>query len=161
MKKGMNLAFHSVVTVFVIVVLSFAILNFFSGPGKKGLFGYKGFIVLSDSMKPTFAAGDYIIDQVIPFEEIKVGDSITYLDEQKTVVTHRVVEETSAGLLLKGDGNEFTDQTLVNSENYVGKHHYTIPKLGSLMVKLSQPLVLVGISLLFLALLIYNEFKRN
>lgn len=161
MKKGMNLVFQSIATVCVIVILTFAVLNFFSAPEKKGLFGYKGFIVLSDSMQPAFAAGDYIINQVTPFEEVKLGDTITYLDAQEVVVTHRVVGEEAGELLLKGDGNDFTDQTLVNTENYVGKHRYTIPKLGSLMVKLSQPLVLVGISLLFLVLLIYNEFKRN
>ncbi|MBM7710298.1 signal peptidase [Enterococcus lemanii] len=148
-------------TIVVAVVLLFALLNFFSGPDKNGLFGYKGYIVLSDSMKPTFSTGDYIIDELPALKEIQVGDVLSYMDTDKKVVTHRVAEITEEGLMLKGDGNSFLDQTIVNQENYIGKQRYVIPKLGAVMVKLSQPLMLVIISLLFLGLLIYQKLRNN
>ena len=161
MKTTIKFTLNFLATIFVAVVLLFALLNFFSGPEKKGLFGYKGFIVLSDSMKPAFAAGDYIIDELPALEQAKVGDVLTYSDEDHNVVTHRVVEVTSTGLALKGDGNDFVDSTIVTQENYIGKQSYVIPKLGSVMVKLSQPLTLVVISLLFLGLLIYQQSRKN
>ncbi|MFC4718163.1 signal peptidase I [Enterococcus lemanii] len=161
MKKHIKIIFDFIMTIVVAVVLLFALLNFFSGPDKNGLFGYKGYIVLSDSMKPTFSTGDYIIDELPALKEIQVGDVLSYMDTDKKVVTHRVAEITEEGLMLKGDGNSFLDQTIVNQENYIGKQRYVIPKLGAVMVKLSQPLMLVIISLLFLGLLIYQKLRNN
>lgn len=161
MKKYIKIIFNFIMTIVVIIVLLFALLNFFSGPDKNGLFGYKGYIVLSDSMKPTFSTGDYIIDELPALKEIQVGDVLSYMDTDKKVVTHRVAEITEEGLMLKGDGNSFLDQTIVNQENYIGKQRYVIPKLGAVMVKLSQPLMLVIISLLFLGLLIYQKLRNN
>lgn len=161
MKTTSRFIFNTIATILVGAILLFALLNFFSGPDKQGLFGYKGFIVLSDSMNPEFAAGDYVIDQLSPFDQSQVGDILTYSDETQNIVTHRVAEVTPAGLVLKGDGNDFVDTTIVTQENYIGKQRYVIPKLGSLMVKLSQPLALVAISLLFLGILIYQQFRKN
>lgn len=161
MRKLIPVMLNSIATVFVAVVLLFAFLNFSSAPEKKGLFGYKGFIVLSDSMVPEFEAGDYIIDQVVPFEELSVGDVVSYMDDKNVLVTHRVHEKTAEELLLKGDGNDFVDTTVVTEQNYVGKHKYTVHKLGLLMIKLGQPIVLVGISLLFAVYLLYHFFKKS
>lgn len=161
MRKLILVILNSLATVFVAVVLLFAFLNFSSAPEKNGLFSYKGFIVLSDSMAPEFEAGDYIIDQVVSFEELSVGDIVSYMDVKNVLVTHRVHEKTAEGLLLKGDGNDFVDTTVVTEQNYIGKHKYTVHKLGVLMIKLGQPIVLVVISLLFGIYLLYHFFKKG
>lgn len=161
MKKYIKIIFNFIMTIVVIIVLLFALLNFFSGPEKKGLFGYKGFIVLSDSMKPSFEAGDYIIDKMVDLKTIQVGDVVSYYDESDQIVTHRVVEITPEGYVLQGDGNEVTDTTFVTTENYIGQQAYSVSKLGTIMLKLSHPLALVGISLLFLLMLIYQKFRGH
>lgn len=161
MKKYIKIIFNFIMTIVVIIVLLFALLNFFSGPEKKGLFGYKGFIVLSDSMKPSFEAGDYIIDKMVDLKTIQVGDVVSYYDESDQIVTHRVVETTPEGYVLQGDGNEVTDTTFVTTENYIGQQAYSVSKLGTIMLKLSHPLALVGISLLFLLMLIYQKFRGH
>ncbi|MGI6155664.1 MAG: signal peptidase I [Enterococcus lemanii] len=161
MKKYIKIIFNFIMTIVVIIVLLFALLNFFSGPEKKGLFGYKGFIVLSDSMKPSFEAGDYIIDKMVDLKTIQVGDVVSYYDESDQIVTHRVVEITPEGYVLQGDGNEVTDTTFVTTENYIGQQAYRVSKLGTIMLKLSHPLALVGISLLFLLMLIYQKFRGH
>lgn len=161
MKKYIKIIFNFIMTIVVIIVLLFALLNFFSGPEKKGLFGYKGFIVLSDSMKPSFEAGDYIIDKMVDLKTIQVGDVVSYYDKSDQIVTHRVVEITPQGYVLQGDGNEVTDTTFVTNENYIGRQAYSVSKLGTIMLKLSHPLVLVGISLLFLLMLIYQKFRGH
>lgn len=161
MKKNIPLILNSLATVFVAVVLLFAFLNFSSAPEKRGLFGYKGFIVLSDSMAPEFVAGDYIIDKTVPFETLKVGDVVSYLDDQNVLVTHRVHEVSAEGLLLKGDRNDFIDTTVVNEGNYVGKQQYKVHKLGLIMLKLGQPIVLVGISFVLGIYLLYHFFKKR
>lgn len=161
MKTTIRFIFNTIATILVGTILLFALLNFFSGPEKKGLFGYKGFIVLSDSMKPSFEAGDYIIDKMVDLKTIQVGDVVSYYDESDQIVTHRVVEITPEGYVLQGDGNEVTDTTFVTTENYIGQQTYRISKLGTIMLKLSHPLALVGISLLFLLMLIYQKFRGH
>lgn len=161
MKTTIRFIFNTIATILVGAILLFALLNFFSGPEKKGLFGYKGFIVLSDSMKPSFEAGDYIIDKMVDLKTIQVGDVVSYYDESDQIVTHRVVEITPQGYVLQGDGNEVTDTTFVTNENYIGRQAYSVSKLGTIMLKLSHPLVLVGISLLFLLMLIYQKFRGH
>lgn len=161
MKTTIRFIFNTIATILVGAILLFALLNFFSGPEKKGLFGYKGFIVLSDSMKPSFEAGDYIIDKMVDLKTIQVGDVVSYYDKSDQIVTHRVVEITPQGYVLQGDGNEVTDTTFVTNENYIGRQAYSVSKLGTIMLKLSHPLVLVGISLLFLLMLIYQKFRGH
>lgn len=161
MKTTIRFIFNTIATILVGTILLFALLNFFSGPEKKGLFGYKGFIVLSDSMKPSFEAGDYIIDKMVDLKTIQVGDVVSYYDESDQIVTHRVVEITPEGYVLQGDGNEVTDTTFVTTENYIGQQAYSVSKLGTIMLKLSHPLALVGISLLFLLMLIYQKFRGH
>ncbi|MHC5269380.1 signal peptidase I [Enterococcus sp. LJL98] len=162
MKKKLGLMLNGLTTLFVGLILTFALLNFLSEPGKQGLFGYKGYIVLSDSMQPVFSAGDYIIDRQVPYAQLKVGDVVSYLDsEQAVIVTHRIVAITDEGLAVQGDGNDFIDQTFVTKENFIGKQEYKISKLGHLMLNLSQPIVLIGISFVFGILLLYGFFKRS
>lgn len=43
---------NAILFVFTVLVVGVALLNFFSSPDGKGLFGYKGYTVLSGSMEP-------------------------------------------------------------------------------------------------------------
>ncbi len=103
------------------------------------LFGLRPFTVLSGSMEPTYHVGALIyVKEIDPFE-IKVGDPITFMLNETTVATHRVVEivpdETDPGVIrfrTKGDANEAVDGSLVHYKNVIGTPVYTIPKLGYL-----------------------------
>jgi signal peptidase len=88
----------------------------------------------SDSMAPTIGAGDGFL--VVATGDPEVGDVVTfYSPERDELVTHRVVGQTEAGLLTKGDANPSTDQAAglapVTGERVLG----TVPAVGgSLLV---------------------------
>lgn len=115
---------------------------------ERNLFGFKFFIVQSDSMKATdFAAGDVVIVQNVDPKNLKAGDIITFMspdpaDESKRepskawyIVTHKikeVVNDEVNGLSFRtyGTTTNEVDRTLVSADNVVGQYRVAIPKLG-------------------------------
>ena len=55
------------------------------------LVGYQVFTVLSGSMEPTFHTGSLIYVKEVDYREIQPGDPITFMLDENTVATHRVV----------------------------------------------------------------------
>lgn len=80
MKRLFPILLNSLLIMLIILLFSFSLLNFLSAPARSGLLGFKGYTVLSDSMLPTFKAGDYIIDRTIPYNELEKGMIISYND---------------------------------------------------------------------------------
>lgn len=110
-------------------------------------FGYKPFTVLSNSMQPSFSAGDMVFVKDKPASEIAVNDVITFKEGERKLITHRVVEQTKQGFVTKGDNNNVIDSEIVASDDVVGTHAFTIPKAGYVSKFVSSP---VGITLLIL-----------
>ena len=103
------------------------------------LAGLKVFSVLSGSMEPTYHTGSLIYVKDIETSDIKVGTPITFMLNEDTVATHRVVEivpdETDPSVIrfrTKGDANEAVDGSLVHYKNVIGTPVFTIAKLGYL-----------------------------
>lgn len=156
MKRVFQMLCNSLLTILVILLFSFTILNFLSAPGKSGLFGFKGYTVLSNSMTPTFKAGDYIIDRVTPYQDLAIDDVISYRADNNIIVTHRIIKKTGQEFIVQGDQNNQPDAMTITKENYIGTYLFTIPLLGQLTNLLSGPLLLIifafGIAFLFLFL---------
>jgi len=108
--------------------------------------GLRAFTVRSGSMTPTYRVGALIfVKSTDPFT-VKEGDVITYLMDEDTVVTHRVVgivpdDEDSAVLRFrtKGDANTSEDGTLVHSSNLIGEPVFSIPVLGFVANYIQHP----------------------
>ena len=56
------------------------------------LFGFQIYTVLSGSMEPKYPVGSLVYVRKIEPEKLEVGDDISFLVSDKTVVTHRIVE---------------------------------------------------------------------
>ncbi|ASA78536.1 signal peptidase I [Thermococcus sp. 5-4] len=97
-------------------------------------------VVLSGSMQPLFNPGDMVVIESVNLDSVTVGDVIAFhppnAKDEKTLVTHRVVEVITNGsrryFQTKGDNNEDLDPFLVPSENVVGKAVFSLPYLGYL-----------------------------
>ncbi len=101
------------------------------------LFGFQVYTVLSGSMEPAYHTGALIYVKDVDYRELKSGDVITFMVNDDTVVTHRIVgvvpDEEDASVLrfrTKGDANEAEDGTLVHYRNIIGSPVFTIPYLG-------------------------------
>ena len=88
-------------------------------------------------MEPTYPTGSLLYVKSIDIKELKVGDAITFMADEDTVATHRIIEiipdeEDSSVLRFRtqGDANETADGTPVHYKNIIGKPVFAIPYLG-------------------------------
>lgn len=110
------------------------------------LIGLKPFVVLSGSMLPTYEVGSLIYVKDVDYKELKVGDPITYMISQDTVVTHRIIEvladeedPDTIRYFTQGDANEQPDGTSVHYKNIIGKPVFSIPYLGYVSNYIQNP----------------------
>ena len=110
------------------------------------LIGLQVFTVLSGSMEPAYHVGSLIyVKDVDPFE-LESGDVITFMLDENTVATHRIVEvvpdeedDSVVRFRTKGDANENVDGSLVHYKNVIGSPVFTIPYLGYAVSYIQNP----------------------
>ena len=129
------------------------------------LVGLEVYTVLSGSMEPTYHTGSLIYVQDVDPYEIEAGQVITFLLDEDTVATHRVVEvlpdendPTVVRFRTKGDANDAEDGSPVHYKNVLGSPVFSIPQLGYLANYIQNPpgtyiAISVGAILLLLILL--------
>lgn len=110
------------------------------------LVGLQVFTVLSGSMEPTYHTGSLIYVKKVDPQDIQAGQVITFMLNEDTVATHRVVavvpDEEDPEVVrfqTKGDANEAVDGSLVHCRNVIGTPVFTIPYLGFLASFIQQP----------------------
>ncbi|MCF0135366.1 MAG: signal peptidase I [Lachnospiraceae bacterium] len=110
------------------------------------LIGFQVFTVLSGSMEPTYLTGSLIYVKSVDYTELEPGDVITFLLDEDTVATHRIVEvlpdEEDPAVLryrTKGDANDVEDGGLVHYRNVIGTPVFTIPYLGYVAAYIQSP----------------------
>lgn len=131
MEKGIIMAgkvYNSIITILITIIVIFAFLI----AGIR-IFGYIPFTILSGSMEPTYHVGSMIYVKKADANSLKVGDPVTfYLDDGKTVATHRIIEidKENKTLRTQGDANETPDGAPVKFESVIGMPKFSIPNLG-------------------------------
>lgn len=121
------------------------------------LLGHKPLTVLTNSMIPTFSAGDIIVINTKVDPNLK--DVITYKHPQDgRLITHRVIDVVTKNgesfYKTQGDANNVDDKVLIPRANVVGVETHIIPKGGYIANKLASPF---GFSLLvIIPLLVYS-----
>jgi len=128
------------------------------------MFGYKSYIIKTNSMEPTISINDVIIAKKVEKEKITVGDVITFLQDGE-VITHRITKIAENGeYTTKGDNNNIEDIFKTTYENIEGKHIVTIPYLGKLVQILDNKivfLIITLVALIFIFFMIQNQEKRD
>ena len=96
--------------------------------------GFKYRIVSTNSMEPNIKTGSLIIENKVDFDELKVGDVITYTRsyEKDVKVTHRITKIDGNTLVVQGDNPEHTQIDTVTEQNYVGKVVASLPYVKDL-----------------------------
>jgi len=110
------------------------------------LVGLQVFTVLSGSMEPVYHVGSLIYVKETDYRQLEAGDVITFMVDENTVATHRIVEvvpdEQDSSTLryrTKGDANESEDGALVHYKNIIGSPVFTIPYLGYVANYIQNP----------------------
>lgn len=141
MNRSLKKVWNIVSTVLVALVVVLALLL----AGAR-LLGMQVFTVLSGSMEPTYHTGSLIYVKKIDTADIQPGTVITFMLDEDTVATHRVVEvvpdeedPTVIRFRTKGDANEAEDGTLVHYKNVIGTPIFSIPGLGYVANYIQHP----------------------
>ena len=137
LKKVWNLV--SGVVVGIAVLLAVALVGV-------RLVGLKPFVVLSGSMEPRYHVGSLIYVKSVDYKTLQVGDDITYMLDEDTVVTHRIIEvlqdENEPDTLryfTQGIANDIPDAVSVHYKNIIGKPVFSIPYLGYVSNYIQNP----------------------
>lgn len=131
----------------------------------RSLFGFKAFIVLSDSMSKTdFDAGDLVLVKEVDPSTLKEGDIIAYTSQNTSnygeTVTHKIRKLTTdangeAGFITYGTTTDTDDETVVTYPYVLGKYKTRIPKVGRFFMFLkTTPGYIVCILIPFLLLIL-------
>lgn len=174
----MKKALHILKTVLVWLVVALAVcmmiftivsVNTFDR-ADRSLFGYKAFIVLSDSMSATdFSAGDLVLSKEVDPSTLQAGDIISFQstdpDNYGEVVTHKIRERTTdengnPGFITYGTTTGKNDETIVTYDFVLGKYQAKLPGVGKFFQFLkTTPGYIVCIFLPFLLLILLQGFN--
>ena len=108
--------------------------------------GLQVFVVLSGSMEPTYRTGSLIYVKKVDPYTIQEGQPITFMMNETTVATHRVVgivpdeeDPTVIRFRTKGVANDAGDGGLVHYKNVIGRPVFSIPYLGYVADYIQHP----------------------
>jgi signal peptidase I len=133
----------------------------------RNIFGYRCYIVLSDSMSATdFDAGDLVLVKSVDPTTLQVGDIISYQSQNPenygATVTHKIRAKTvdrngNPGFITYGTTTDVDDETVVTFPFILGKYQFALPNVGTFFQFLKTPQgYIVCILIPFLLLIIYQ-----
>lgn len=159
-RKNTSQTFKRVFHIVLIIFMYNAILLFFSSMNKMqnfSVFGYKAYIITTDSMEPTIKQGDAIITKKAKEKDLKEGDIITF-NRNNESITHRILtvdkEEDKILYVTKGDNNNVEDKQKVSFNDVEGKQVIVMPKIGYIIEAAENQLVILIITLVVLIFLL-------
>lgn len=127
-----------ITTVGVMVFTIFSVNTF--NRNDRDLFGYRFYIVLSDSMSATdFDAGDIVVVKRVDPTTLKPGDIIAFSSQDEenkgAIITHKIRElavdkNGDRGFITYGTTTDTNDKTIVTYPFIQGQYKFAIPKLG-------------------------------
>ena len=153
MKKALNIIKTTIVWLVVALAVFMMIFTIISvttfNRNDRDLFGYRAYIVNSDSMAATdFSAGDLIFVKETDPATLQPGDIITFISQDSDsfgeIITHKIREKTvdpngDVGFITYGTTTDVNDKTVVTYLYILGKYEAKIPFMGTFFNFLKTP----------------------
>ena len=171
MKKAMNIVKTTLVWLVVALAVFMMIFTVISvttfNRNDRDLFGYKAYIVNSDSMAATdFDAGDLIFVKEVDASTLQAGDIITFISQNTEsfgqVVTHKIRSLTTdaqgnPGFITYGTTTDTDDTTVVTYPYIMGKYVGHLDGVGTFFNFLKTPQgYIICIFIPFMILILYQ-----
>ncbi len=155
---------------------------------ERSLFGYKAYIVRSDSMstadgdkeKGYFSAGDLVIVKEVAPSSLDAGDIISYKSTNPEnfgeTVTHMIRRRETdnmgnIGFITYGTDKNIDDTNLVTYDNVLGKYCAKVPKIGSFfaflktapgfMLCVFAPIAVIIIIQIIKSIMLFKQYKSE
>ena len=174
MKKALNIISTVLVWALVVATVGIMIFTLISvntfDQANRSIFGYKFFIVRSDSMSATdFDAGDIVFVKNVDPATLQVGDIIAFTSQDSNnfgdTITHKIREITTnaygdPAFITYGTTTDVNDVTPVTYPYVLGKYTGKIPNVGSFFQFLkTTPGYILCIFVPFLLLILYQGLQ--
>jgi signal peptidase len=171
MKKVFNIVKSIFVWMIVLLAVFMMIFTIVSvttfNRNDRNLFGYRAYIVNSDSMAATdFNAGDLIFVKEVDPNSLREGDIITFISQNTEsfgeTVTHKIRKLTrdasgNPGFITYGTTTDVDDATVVTFPYILGQYQSHLPYVGTFFNFLKTPQgYIVCIFIPFMLLILYQ-----
>lgn len=171
-KKKLNWVGEVVFYIVLIVMIFMVFLVRSNSEGQPTSFaGYSLFTVLTNSMESEIPQGSLVITKQVSPESLKIGDDITYMANQTTTVTHRIIsivekyqDTGKRAFQTQGVMNDKPDKNLVPANNVVGKVIFHNKLLGEVAKFISNnwPFLIFSLVIFFVLINIWKwVFKEK
>ena len=167
-KKALNVVLSVVLWIIILLAAFFAFTTLATRNSNSvaSLGGFTPLTVETESMSPTFNAGDLIIIKKVDPATLQVGDIITFhtiIENRYALNTHRInrIEEANGYRTYetKGDNNQISDRHVISDSDIVGKYVSRLPGFGKVINFLSTSTgFFIVIVLPMLAFFIYQVY---
>ena len=126
----------------LIVVVLVLFLSFSEDNGvPRSIFGFSMMTVLTPSMQDVIPKDSLVVTRHVDAAALEIGDDVTFLVNEKTTMTHRIVgiyenymNTGARGFETQGTMNASPDREIVAAQNLVGKVVFHNLLLGKVMV---------------------------
>ena len=174
MKKAFNIVKTTLVWLMVLLAVSMMIFTVISvttfNRNDRSLFGYKMYIVKTDSMAATdFNAGALILVKEVDPAALKEGDIITFMSQDTEsfgeTITHKIRKTTvdaegNPGFITYGTTTGVDDETIVTYPYVLGQYQSHVPGLGTFFNFLkTTPGYFICIFAPFMLIILYEGVK--
>lgn len=129
--------------------------------------GFKGYVILTESMEPELVPNDFVFITAYDFDDLKEGDIVAFVDPNNNVVVHYFAEWT---VNERGDACFRTrpanpeapmDYWRITKDKFVGIYSGRIPKVGGFLRVVGSPIGLIAIVVIGVSVyLIVHIFKK-
>lgn len=172
-KNSIEIAKKFLCIVLIIFIYNMVLLFISSIKQENGmsLFGYKAYIITTNSMEPSIYSGDVVIVKKCKENKLQKGDVITFWQDQE-LITHRIArieedaEETqekqdTKKYITKGDNNNVEDEQKKTLNDIEGKVVLVIPKFGKIILSLENKIIFLVVILIILVLCFFKIQKQE
>lgn len=135
--------------------------------------GFRAFAVNGWSAEPYHHYGSLAIDYKVPFEELKVGDFVTWSRSGSSYVTHQIISidvenQTVVTCQQPAFDPDTNNDGNIRYDQIQGKVLFSIPEIGSLLIGIKSLVVtnsigfkinIIGILFLVSLFVFYSFFK--
>ena len=164
-KKMISFIFKEIIIFVVLVLCTILFLNISTLLSIKKIengdvvkTGFASAIVNSGSMEPALSKHDLIV--VKAKSEYVEGDIVTFVANNGSFITHRVINVSESGLITQGDANNTPDSG-INQQRILGEVILVVSSIGLIANLLSMPIGIVCIIAFPVCILIITHLIRK
>lgn len=153
-KKTGKIFLQCVLGVILLMNLAVICLGHIKGPEALKDVPYALLSMDGGSMEPKYHHGDGVLVWQAPYESLKEGDVIVFLQAGE-LITHQIISIKDGVITAKGSANDVEDEP-VTEDNYRAKVLLRIPGMANLQAVYENPVAFIVFAVL-LGLLIFGK----